>query len=99
MTDAAAFLAAARRGVRKSLFQRFSPLALGQDETARLVAATASAAVRVAAVADLAAVAAAVGPLRDALETAAPGDPALAAFAAAVDGLSPDVMELVDPSP
>lgn len=96
MADASAFIASVRRSVRKSLFQRFAPLALGQDETNRMVATVSSAAVRVAAVADLAAVAAATGPLKAALAAVAPEDPALAAFADATSGVSPDVMELVD---
>lgn len=95
MTDT--FVASVQRSVRKSLFQRFAPLRLGQDETARLVAATASAAVRVAVVADLAAVAAAAGPLKAALSAAAPDDPAIAAFVDATTGLSPYVLDLVDP--
>lgn len=95
MTDT--FVADVTGSIRRSLFHRIKGYGFSQDELTLIVSGATRAAVQRAKVADLAAVAAAAGPLRTALETASPGDPALDAFATATTGLSPDVMELVDP--
>lgn len=95
MSDA--YIAAARRSMRRSLFQRFKKMGMPQDQIVQNVAKVSGAMLEQAGVADLAVLAAAAGPLRDALSTAAPGDPALATFNAVKDGVGTPVRDLLEP--
>lgn len=95
MSDA--YIAAARRSMRRSLFQRFKAMGLSQDRITQNVAAVSGAMIEQAGVVDLAVLAAAAGPLRTALAAAAPADPALATFDSVKEGVGTPVRDLLEP--
>lgn len=97
MTDA--FVSEVTGSIRRSLFHRLKAFGFSQDELTGIVAGATREAVRRAQVADLAAITRAAGPVAAALETAAPDDPALAAFAAARVAVDPAVSDLLVVSP
>lgn len=97
MTDA--FVDDVTRSIRRSLFHRLKGFGFSQDELTGIVSGATKEAVRRAQVADLTAVARAAGSVAAALETAAPGDPALADFAAAKASVGSPVLELVEVAP
>ncbi len=94
MTDV--FIAEVRRSLRASLFTRLRPFGLSQDEVTRLVASATDSAMKVAAIPALASAAGLSAPVANALRTAAPDSPALAAYDAARADLPDGVRELVD---
>lgn len=91
-----AFLASVRSSLRRSLFQRLKPLGLSQDEVNRLVTQATSRAMALSNVADLAALASVAGPVVAALETASPGNPALAGFNTVRDNVRDPVRDLIE---
>ncbi|MFC5346298.1 hypothetical protein ACETK8_15940 [Brevundimonas staleyi] len=98
MTDAA-YVAEARRSLRRRLFQRFKALGLPQDQVIQSVAKVERSALDATHLADLAAIAAAAGPAVAALAAAAPGDPALTAFVAVRDSTGDVIRDLATYEP
>lgn len=92
MTDV--FIAEVRRSLRQSLFQKLKGYGLSQDDVTALVASATSKAMALADIPALAAAAALAPPVADALRTAVPGSPALAAYDSARAGLPPRIRQM-----
>ena len=96
MTDAA-YVADARRSLRRRLFTRLKTLGLSQDQVIRTVAKVEQSALDATSLTALAAVAAAAGPVAAALAAANPTDPALANFNAVRDNAPTPIRDIFTP--
>lgn len=93
MTDAA-YVAAARKTLRRRLFQRLKALGLGQDATVQAMAKVEQSVLEATNLPALAAVAASAGEVAAALAVANPADPALVSFNAARDSAPASVRDV-----
>jgi uncharacterized membrane protein len=93
MTDAA-YVAATRRALRRTLFRRFNAMGLGQDQVVIAVAKAEAATFASTNLTDLAAVAASAGEVAAALQAVAPTNPALVSFNAALDSAPPTIRDV-----
>lgn len=94
MTDP--FTAGVTVAIRRALFLKLRDLGLSQSEVTALVADAANAVVARTELPDLVMLVGAVAPLRTALITAAPADPAITAFDAVRDTVTPTVAALLE---
>lgn len=93
MTDAA-YVAAARKTLRRTLFRRFKRMGLSQDQVTQNIARVEQGALAAMNLADLAAIAASAGQVAAALQTANPADPALASFVSVRDSTGDAIRDL-----